>query len=188
MLVVIDYPLEDEGNGDMYGDPNSAGKSSDPPRRTRASCSLTRLVTPHKMWINAFPERSPDMTTDELLRRVGDHEDNFIERKPEGASPAELRQTPCAFANTVPEGREPCQRVRADRGAQLLLVASKREFAGRRSAAAFAAESTVSLLSFRELDQRWLAQNRCSQMGQLLGAWSLFDPRLSCLYASIRLR
>lgn len=46
------------------------------------------------------------MTPDELLRKVGDHEDNFTERKPEGVSPAELRQTACAFANTVPEGRE----------------------------------------------------------------------------------
>ena len=44
------------------------------------------------------------MTTEQLLALLGNHEDNFIERKPEGVSPSELRQTVCAFANTVPEG------------------------------------------------------------------------------------
>ena len=46
------------------------------------------------------------MTPDQLLAKVADHEDNFVERKPEGASAGELRQTACAFANSVPEGRE----------------------------------------------------------------------------------
>lgn len=45
------------------------------------------------------------MTREGLLNLLGNHEDNFVERKPEGVAPAELRQTVCAFANTVPEGR-----------------------------------------------------------------------------------
>jgi len=45
------------------------------------------------------------MTTDELLKMIGNHEDNFVERKLESVSPSELRQTVSAFANTVPEGR-----------------------------------------------------------------------------------
>jgi len=45
------------------------------------------------------------MTHDELLRMIVNHEDNFVERKPEHAKSAELRQTLGAFANTVPEGR-----------------------------------------------------------------------------------
>lgn len=45
------------------------------------------------------------MTKDQLLALLGNHEDNFVERKPEGVGPAELRQTVCAFANSVPEGR-----------------------------------------------------------------------------------
>lgn len=45
------------------------------------------------------------MTHDDLVKRISCHEDNFIERKPEGVAPSELRQTVSAFANTVPEGR-----------------------------------------------------------------------------------
>ena len=45
------------------------------------------------------------MTTDELLRLIGNHEDNFVERKSEGVRDAELRQTVSAFANAVPAGR-----------------------------------------------------------------------------------
>lgn len=46
------------------------------------------------------------MRTDELLRLIGNHEDNFVERKSEGVKDAELRQTISAFANSVPAGRE----------------------------------------------------------------------------------
>ena len=47
------------------------------------------------------------MTNDELLRRLNDQEDNFVERKTEGAANSdEIRKTMVAFANTVPEGRE----------------------------------------------------------------------------------
>ncbi|WP_124543281.1 AlbA family DNA-binding domain-containing protein [Piscinibacter terrae] len=46
------------------------------------------------------------MTPEQLLQKVSDHEDNFVERKVEGVSASELRQTACAFANSVPEGRE----------------------------------------------------------------------------------
>lgn len=46
------------------------------------------------------------MTPEELRRRIGDHEDNFIERKPQGANGAELRRAIVAFANSVPEGRD----------------------------------------------------------------------------------
>jgi hypothetical protein len=47
------------------------------------------------------------MTKDDLLRRLTDHEDNFIERKAGGAAtPGEIRKTVVAFANTVPDGRE----------------------------------------------------------------------------------
>lgn len=45
------------------------------------------------------------MGPDKLRKRLADHEDNFVERKSEGVTPAELRQTVCAFANTVSEGR-----------------------------------------------------------------------------------
>lgn len=45
------------------------------------------------------------MNKDDLVKLLGNHEDNFVERKPEGVAPAELRQTVCAFANSVPEGR-----------------------------------------------------------------------------------
>lgn len=45
------------------------------------------------------------MTKDQLLALLGNHEDNFVERKSEGVTAAELRQTVCAFANSVPEGR-----------------------------------------------------------------------------------
>jgi hypothetical protein len=45
------------------------------------------------------------MTPDELLRMIGNHEDAFVERKPDSVATSELRQTAGAFANTVPEGR-----------------------------------------------------------------------------------
>lgn len=45
------------------------------------------------------------MNKDDLVKLLGNHEDNFVERKPEGVALAELRQTVCAFANSVPEGR-----------------------------------------------------------------------------------
>ena len=45
------------------------------------------------------------MTKDQLLPLLGNHEDNFVERKSEGVTAGELRQTVCAFANSVPEGR-----------------------------------------------------------------------------------
>ncbi len=45
------------------------------------------------------------MTPDELLRMIGNHEDAFVERKPDSVATSELRQTVGAFANTVPEGR-----------------------------------------------------------------------------------
>lgn len=45
------------------------------------------------------------MNKDDLLKLLGNHEDNFVERKVEGARDSELRQTVCAFANSVPEGR-----------------------------------------------------------------------------------
>lgn len=46
------------------------------------------------------------MTTDELIRLIARAEDNFVERKPESVKAAELRRTMCAFANSVPYGRE----------------------------------------------------------------------------------
>ena len=42
------------------------------------------------------------MAQDALIARLKNHEDNFVERKPEGANSAEIRQTAVAFANTVP--------------------------------------------------------------------------------------
>ena len=45
------------------------------------------------------------MTPVEPTLRIADHEDNFTERKPQGASNEELRRTLVAFANSVPEGR-----------------------------------------------------------------------------------
>lgn len=44
------------------------------------------------------------MNTD-LLARLADPEDNFTERKPEGATGSEFRKTIVAFANSVPTGR-----------------------------------------------------------------------------------
>lgn len=45
------------------------------------------------------------MTPDDLLRLIDNQEDNFIERKSQGVTAGELRQTATAFANAVPEGR-----------------------------------------------------------------------------------
>ena len=45
------------------------------------------------------------MGENELLNRLGDAEDNFIERKPASANRDEIRKTVVAFANSVPEGR-----------------------------------------------------------------------------------
>jgi len=42
---------------------------------------------------------------EELLERLGTPEDNFIERKPDGAKREELRKTIVAVANSAPEGR-----------------------------------------------------------------------------------
>jgi hypothetical protein len=44
------------------------------------------------------------VTQEELLERFRAHEDNFVERKSDGLSPADIRETASAFANTV-EGR-----------------------------------------------------------------------------------
>jgi hypothetical protein len=44
------------------------------------------------------------MTNDDLLERLRDHEDNFVERKSDGLSPGDIRKAASAFANTV-EGR-----------------------------------------------------------------------------------
>ncbi len=46
------------------------------------------------------------MNKDDLLKMLGNHEDNFVERKSDGVRDSELRQTVSAFANTVPAGRE----------------------------------------------------------------------------------
>lgn len=52
-------------------------------------------------------ERDDVMTTeDELLRRLTNHEDNLVERKPDGANGGALRRTLVAFANTVRDGEE----------------------------------------------------------------------------------
>ena len=45
------------------------------------------------------------MEIEELLARLGAAEDNFVERKPEGANRSELRRTVVAFANSTPEGQ-----------------------------------------------------------------------------------
>ncbi|ABK13622.1 MULTISPECIES: AlbA family DNA-binding domain-containing protein [Burkholderia] len=45
------------------------------------------------------------MTDDELRQRLGDHEDQLVERKSEGVKGDELRQTLSAFANTIQSGR-----------------------------------------------------------------------------------
>jgi hypothetical protein len=45
------------------------------------------------------------MTTQELLDRLANHEDNFVERKPKNVNRREIRKTVVAFANSVPEGR-----------------------------------------------------------------------------------
>jgi len=41
----------------------------------------------------------------ELVERLKNEEDNFVERKPESAKRSELRKTIVAFANSIPEGR-----------------------------------------------------------------------------------
>lgn len=41
----------------------------------------------------------------DLVSRLKNVEDNFTERKLEGAKPEELRRTLVAFANSVPKGR-----------------------------------------------------------------------------------
>ncbi|MDO8586623.1 MAG: ATP-binding protein [Armatimonadota bacterium] len=42
----------------------------------------------------------------QLLTRLGNQEDSFVERKPEGANRRELRRELVAFANSVPHDRE----------------------------------------------------------------------------------
>jgi hypothetical protein len=39
-----------------------------------------------------------------LIARLKNHEDNFVERKPEGVNASEIRQSVIAFANSVPVG------------------------------------------------------------------------------------
>ena len=46
------------------------------------------------------------MQTAELIGLLGKPEDNFTERKSEGVTAEEIRQTACAFANSLPDGRE----------------------------------------------------------------------------------
>ena len=41
------------------------------------------------------------MTDDELIARLRDPEDNYVERKPDGVNQEQLRKTLCAFANTL---------------------------------------------------------------------------------------
>ncbi len=45
------------------------------------------------------------MADNELLSRLGDAEDNFVERKPANPNRDDIRKTVVAFANSVPEGR-----------------------------------------------------------------------------------
>jgi predicted HTH transcriptional regulator len=42
---------------------------------------------------------------DELLARLNSKEDNFTERKPEGAGTYEFRKTIVAFANSLPDNQ-----------------------------------------------------------------------------------
>jgi hypothetical protein len=46
------------------------------------------------------------MTREELLHRLSDHEDNFIERKLDGVHDRDVRKTVVAFANSVTPERE----------------------------------------------------------------------------------
>lgn len=46
------------------------------------------------------------MHDDQLLKRLSDHEDNFVERKPENVNSREIRRTLSAFANTLSPGNE----------------------------------------------------------------------------------
>jgi hypothetical protein len=46
------------------------------------------------------------MTQDDLRARLAAKEDNFVERKSQGVSSADIRKTLSAFANSVPDGRE----------------------------------------------------------------------------------
>lgn len=48
-------------------------------------------------------EMSP-MTDEQLLVRLADREDNYTERKPDGVKPEEIRQTVCAFSNSLTAG------------------------------------------------------------------------------------
>ena len=45
------------------------------------------------------------MPNDNLMTRLGDEEDNFVERKPANPNRVDIRKTVVAFANTVAEGR-----------------------------------------------------------------------------------
>lgn len=55
---------------------------------------------------NQLTDGPQRVTPGELKKLISNHEDNFVERKSEGVTPQELRQTVSAFANTVPEGRK----------------------------------------------------------------------------------
>lgn len=45
------------------------------------------------------------MPNDELINRLRNEEDNFVERKPGNTNRREIRKTVVAFANSMPEGR-----------------------------------------------------------------------------------
>jgi hypothetical protein len=44
------------------------------------------------------------MTDEQLLARLADREDNYTERKSDGVKPEEIRQTVCAFSNSLTAG------------------------------------------------------------------------------------
>lgn len=46
------------------------------------------------------------MTPQELIARLGAHEDSFVERKSQGIKPQDIRKAVTAFANSLPEGEQ----------------------------------------------------------------------------------
>jgi hypothetical protein len=64
-----------------------------------------RVIDKSKRLTQSVTSSSMPFTDEQLLAKIGEREDNFVERK-SNAQRAEIRQTLSAFANSLPETRE----------------------------------------------------------------------------------
>lgn len=71
------------------------------------------------------------MVSENLVQRLSSSEDNFIERKSQGANRLELRKTVVGFANSVPEGRSAVLFVGVDNSGNIAGCANPDEMQKR---------------------------------------------------------